>query len=46
MQPLRPLVILCRGDAERIAPWLDEHEPRWLLTCVLTIAAGVIAGAR
>lgn len=40
MQPLRRLVILCRGDAERIAPWLDEREPRWLLTCVLTIAAG------
>lgn len=40
MQPLRRLVILCRGDSERIAPWLDEREPRWLLTCVLTIAAG------
>ena len=40
MEPLRRLVILCRGDSERIAPWLDEREPRWLLTCVLTIAAG------
>ncbi len=40
MQALRRLVILCRGDSERIAPWLDEREPRWLLTCVLTIAAG------
>lgn len=40
MHPLRRLVILCRGDAERIAPWLDERDPRWLLTCVLTIAAG------
>ena len=40
MQPLRRLVILCRGDSERIAPWLDERKPRWLLTCVLTIAAG------
>ncbi len=40
MQPLRRLVILCRGDSERIAPWLDEREPRWLLTCVLTIVVG------
>ena len=40
MQPLRRLVILCRGDSERIAPWLDEREPRWLLTCALTVAAG------
>ena len=40
MNPLHRLVTLCRGDSERIAPWLDEREPRWLLTCVLTIAAG------
>ncbi len=40
MRPLRRLAILCRGDSERIAPWLDEREPRWLLTCVLTITAG------
>jgi len=40
MQPLRRLVILCRGDSEQIAPWLDEREPRWWLTCALTIAAG------
>ena len=40
MNPLHRLVILCRGDSERIAPWLDEREPRWLLTCIATIAAG------
>ena len=40
MHPLRRLVILCRGDSERIAPWLDERDPRWLLTCIVTIAAG------
>ena len=40
MHPLRRLVILCRGDSERIAPWLDERDPRWLLTCIITIAAG------
>ncbi len=40
MNPLRRLVILCRGDSERIAPWLDRREPRWLLTCIATIAAG------
>lgn len=37
---LQRLVTLCRGDSERIAPWLDEREPRWLLTCIVTIAAG------
>ena len=40
MKPLRRLVTLCRGDSERIAPWLDERDPRWLLTCIVTIAAG------
>jgi hypothetical protein len=40
MKPLHRLVTLCRGDSERIAPWLDERDPRWLLTCVLTITAG------
>ena len=40
MEMLRRLAILCRGDSERIAPWLEERAPRWLLTCVLTIAAG------
>ena len=40
MHPLRRLVILCRGDSERIAPWLDERNPRWPLTCMVTIAAG------
>ena len=40
MHPLRRLVILCRGDSERIAPWLDERNPRWPLTCMVTITAG------
>ena len=40
MKPLRRLVTLCRGDTDRIAPWLDERDPRWLLTCIITIAAG------
>ena len=40
MQPLRRLVILCRGDSKRIAVWLDEREPQWMMTCILTIAAG------
>ena len=40
MKPLRRLVTLCRGDTARIAPWLDEREPRWLLTCILTITVG------
>jgi hypothetical protein len=37
---LHRLITLCRGDSPHIAPWLDEREPRWLLTCVLTIAVG------
>lgn len=37
---LRRLVTLCRGDAAQIEPWLDAHELRWWLTCVLTITIG------
>jgi hypothetical protein len=37
---IQRLVILCRGDSERIAPWLDERSSRWLLSCMATIAAG------
>lgn len=40
MKPLHRLITLCRGDSERIAPWLDEREPRWLITCAITIALG------
>ncbi|MEA3206993.1 MAG: hypothetical protein QOE70_50 [Chthoniobacter sp.] len=40
MQSLRRLLILCRGDSARIAPWLEERDPRWLLTCVIAITAG------
>ncbi len=40
MNPLHRLKTLCRGDSERIAPWLDEREPRWPVTCVMTIIAG------
>ena len=40
MSPLRRLVTLCRGDSDRIAPWLDERDPRWLRTCVLTTTLG------
>jgi hypothetical protein len=40
MNSLRRLVALCRGDSECIVSWLDEREPRWLLTCIITITAG------
>jgi hypothetical protein len=40
MESFRRLLILCRGDAARIAPWLKKPEPRWLLTCAATIVAG------
>jgi hypothetical protein len=40
MEPLRRLVTLCRGDSEHIAPWLDERDPRWLLTCAVAITLG------
>lgn len=31
---------LCRGDAERIAPWLEERDARWWWVCALTIVLG------
>ena len=34
------LLVLCRGDSARIAPWLDERDWRWIATCALTITAG------
>jgi hypothetical protein len=34
------LLILCRGDAAKIAPWLEERDTRWLWICVVTIALG------
>jgi hypothetical protein len=34
------LLALCRGDSQRISSWLDESDPRWMLICVTTIAAG------
>lgn len=37
---LRRLLTLCRGDSARIAPWLDEWRPAWLLVCFLTIVFG------
>jgi hypothetical protein len=37
---LRRLVTLCRGDAAQIDPWLDAHELRWWLTCLITITIG------
>jgi hypothetical protein len=40
MKPLHRLITLCRGDSERIAPWLDEREPRWPVTCGVTITLG------
>lgn len=40
MNPLRRLLILCRGDHGAIAPWLDERDAKWLLTCALTITLG------
>jgi hypothetical protein len=40
MNPVRRLLILCRGDSAAIAPWLEERDPRWLLTCAVTITLG------
>jgi hypothetical protein len=40
MNPARRLLILCRGDSAAIAPWLEERDPRWLLTCAVTITLG------
>lgn len=40
MKQLRRLLILCRGDAARIAPWLEERDPRWAFTCAAAIAVG------
>lgn len=40
MEALRRLLILCRGDSKAIAPWLEERDPRWLLTCAVTITLG------
>lgn len=34
------LLLLCRGDSARIAPWLEERDLRWALTCALTIVLG------
>jgi len=34
------LLVLCRGDAARIVPWLQEHDWRWLWICVVTIILG------
>ncbi len=34
------LLILCRGDANRIAPWLEERDSRWLWVCAATIILG------
>jgi len=34
------LLILCRGDAARIAPWLEERDARWLWICAVTILLG------
>ena len=34
------LLILCRGDAVKIAPWLEERDTRWLWICVVAIALG------
>ena len=36
----RRLLILCRGDAVKIAPWLEERDARWLWICVATIVLG------
>lgn len=36
----RRLLILCRGESAAIAPWLEERDPRWLLTCAGTIILG------
>lgn len=30
---LSRLLILCRGDSEKIAPWLEERDFRWVATC-------------
>jgi len=40
MKTLPRLVTLCRGDSEQIAQWLDGRDRRWVMICVLTIAAG------
>jgi hypothetical protein len=37
---LRRLLILCRSDVPRMAPWLEERDWRWPLTCALTITLG------
>lgn len=35
---LHRLPVLCRGDSERIAEWLDRQSIRWILFCCLTIS--------
>jgi hypothetical protein len=40
MNPFQRLIILCRGDSEQIVQWLDEHDVRWLLSCIVTIMLG------
>ncbi len=40
MNPVRRLLTLCRGESVVIAPWLDDLDWRWLLTCALTITIG------
>jgi hypothetical protein len=40
MKHFQRLIILCRGDTEQIVRWLDEHDWRWLISCVVTIALG------
>ncbi len=34
------LLVLCRGDASQMVPWMEERNSRWLLTCTITIAVG------
>ncbi|HWB60572.1 MAG TPA: hypothetical protein VG733_13850 [Chthoniobacteraceae bacterium] len=34
------LIVLCRGDSEQIALWLDERDLRWLAFCAASIVAG------
>ncbi len=40
IESLQRLLVLCRGDAARMAPWLEERDPQWLLTCGITIVFG------
>ena len=40
MNPVRFLLVLCRGDSAGIAPWLDEKRFAPLFVCAVTIVLG------